>query len=108
MTYKIRLGLVIVSLLLMIVVIKILKKGRIPIKYSLIWILSSIIIFLVSLIPSLFEWISRLFGFVTMANMVCWNFYLCFTYDNNFFNSDDCRSKEKNYYVNPRNLTFKT
>lgn len=65
-----RLGLVIVSLLLMIVVIKILKKGRIPIKYSLIWILSSIIIFLVSLIPSLFEWISRLFGFVTMANMV--------------------------------------
>lgn len=70
MTFNLRLGLVIVSLLLMIVVIKILKKGRIPIKYSLIWILSSIIIFLVSLIPSLFEWISRLFGFVTMANMV--------------------------------------
>ena len=99
MTFNLRLGLVIVSLLLMIVVIKILKKGRIPIKYSLIWILSSIIIFLVSLIPSLFEWISRLFGFVTMANMVVGIF---------IFNSDDCRSKEKNYYVNPRNLTFKT
>ena len=70
MTFNLRLGLVIVSLLLMIVVIKILKKGRIPIKYSLIWILSSIIIFLVSLMPSFIECISRLLGFVPMENMV--------------------------------------
>ena len=70
MTFNLRLGLVIVSLLLMIVVIKILKKGRIPVKYSFVWILSVIVILLVGLIPSLFGWISRLFGFVTMANMV--------------------------------------
>lgn len=70
MTFNLRLGLIIVSLLLLIVVIKILKKGRIPIKYSLVWILSSFIIFMVGLIPGLFSWISRLFGFVTMANMV--------------------------------------
>ncbi len=70
MTFNLRLGLIIVFLLLMIVVIKILKKGRIPVKYSLVWIMSGFIILLVGVIPSLFECISRLFGFVTMANMV--------------------------------------
>lgn len=70
MSYNLRLGLIIVSLLLLIIVLVILKKGRMPVKYSLIWILSSIIILLVGLVPNLFNCISKIFGFMTMSNMV--------------------------------------
>lgn len=70
MSYNLRLGLIIVSLLLLIIVLTILKKGRMPVKYSLVWIFSSLIILLVGLVPNLFKWISNLFGFVTMSNLV--------------------------------------
>lgn len=70
MLINLRIGLFIVSLLLLIISITILKKGRMPVKYSLIWILSSIIILLIAVIPSLFVYLSRLIGFETMSNMV--------------------------------------
>lgn len=70
MSYTLRLGLIIVSLLLLIIVLVILKKGRMPVKYSLIWIFSSLLILLVGLVPNLFKWISNLFGFVTMSNLI--------------------------------------
>ena len=70
MSINLKLGLVIVSLLIFIVILVILKKGRMPIKYSLIWIFSSFIILLVALIPDLFYYFSNILGFITMSNMV--------------------------------------
>ena len=76
MSYTLRLGLIIVSLLLLIIVLVILKRGRMPVKYSLIWIFSSLLILLVGLVPNLFKWISNLFGFVTMSNLIIGIFIL--------------------------------
>lgn len=70
MLINLRIGLFIVSLLLLIISIIILKKGRMPVKYSLIWILSSIIILLIAVMPNLFVYLSKLVGFETMSNMV--------------------------------------
>ena len=62
MTFNLRLGLVIVSLLLMIVVIKILKKGRIPIKYSFCFASMQMILQVLSLLPSLAKPIRLILG----------------------------------------------
>lgn len=70
MSISLRLGLIIVSLLLLIVVITILKKGRIPVKYSLFWIFSVIVILLIGIIPDLFGIVANIFGFNTMSNLV--------------------------------------
>ena len=70
MSINLRLGLIIVSLVLLIVVLSQLKKRRIPVKYSLVWMLSSLIILLIAIIPNIFVKVSSLLGFVTMSNLV--------------------------------------
>lgn len=70
MSNNLRLSTIMVGLILIIITTTILKKGRIPVKYSLIWFLSGIIIVLVGLMPSLVGAISSLLGFVTISNMI--------------------------------------
>lgn len=70
MSISLRLGLVIVALVIMIIVLAQLKKRRIPVKYSLVWMLSSIIILLIAIVPRLFVAIAKYLGFVTMSNLV--------------------------------------
>ena len=70
MSISLKLGMIIVALLIFIIVGTYLKKDRMPIKYSLIWFLSALIILLVALAPGIFYFFSDLLGFVTMSNMV--------------------------------------
>ncbi len=70
MSISLRLGLIIVSLVLLIIVLLQLRKRRIPVKYSLVWMFSSLIILLIAIIPQLFILIAKLLGFVTMSNLV--------------------------------------
>lgn len=70
MSISLRLGLVIVSLVLLIVVLLQLRKRRIPVKYSLVWMASSLIILLIAVVPGLFIVIAKYLGFVTMSNLV--------------------------------------
>lgn len=70
MSISLRLGLVIVSLVLLIVVLLQLRKRRIPVKYSLVWITSSFVILLIAIIPQLFVKVAKLLGFITMSNLV--------------------------------------
>lgn len=70
MSINLRLGLIIVSLVLMIIVLLQLRKRRIPVKYSLVWIFSSITILLIGVVPQIFITIANLLGFVTMSNLV--------------------------------------
>ena len=76
MPLKLRLLLVGVSLLLILIVIFILRKDRMPIKYSLVWFFSAFIILLLGIIPELFEIISSLIGFITISNMIIGVFIL--------------------------------
>ena len=70
MSISLRLGLVVVSLVLLIVVLAQLKKRKIPVKYSLVWMFSSFIILLIAIIPGLLIGIAKFLGFVTMSNLV--------------------------------------
>ena len=62
--------LIIFSLALFIATTGVLKKGRIPIKYALVWYLSSFIIFAVAIFPFLLEMVAKFLGFKTISNMV--------------------------------------
>lgn len=70
MSINLRIGMIIVGLLLLYITVIILKKGRMPVKYSLIWVLSSIVILLIGIIPSLFGVFAKLLGFFTISNMI--------------------------------------
>jgi hypothetical protein len=60
----------IVALIILLVIIQILRKGRVPVKYSLVWFLSAIIIMFVSMFPGVLEYFAGLMGFATISNMV--------------------------------------
>lgn len=70
MFLNLRLSLILVSIALAIVTTVVLRNGRIPIKYSLLWYLSSVVIFLVAVFPVVIETISKFLGFATLSNLV--------------------------------------
>lgn len=70
MSDKLKITLFIFSIIMLIVTSIVLKKGRIPIKYSLLWYLAAIIILLVSIFPMILEYFQELFGFETLSNLV--------------------------------------
>lgn len=58
------------AILLFFVTTHILKKGRIPEKYSLLWYFISLIILLVGIVPNFLNIISEKIGFQVLSNMV--------------------------------------
>ena len=70
MTLILRIFLIIFALILLFVTTIVLKKGRIPIKYSLLWYFSGIIILVVSVFPFSINWLASLIGFKTISNFV--------------------------------------
>ena len=65
-----RLAVIIFSLLLFIMITYILKKGRMPIKYSLIWYFADLVIFMAAVFPSFMTSLARLIGFEYLSNMI--------------------------------------
>ena len=57
-------------LLLFVVIIYILRKGKISVKYSLVWLLASFVLLLFILFPGLLAWLTNLLGFNLGANMI--------------------------------------
>lgn len=70
MTTVLRIFLIAFALVLLFVTTMVLKKGRIPIKYSLLWYLSGGIILAVAIFPFSIEWLATLIGFKTISNFV--------------------------------------
>ena len=70
MSLSLRIALIVVGLLLLLIVLRVLRKGQVQIKYALPWIFSSIIIMLIGIVPFIFIFISEKLGFVAMSNLV--------------------------------------
>ena len=70
MNLSLKIALIIFSIILALITTKILKKGRMPIKYSLLWYFCSLIILLVAVFPFIIEYVSNLFGFKTLSNLI--------------------------------------
>ncbi len=58
------------SIFLTLITTIVLRKGRIPIKYSLVWYFPSFSLFLIAIFPNFISKISTLLGFETISNFV--------------------------------------
>lgn len=63
-------GLLMVGISLLIIITIILRKGRIPMKFALVWYVPACAIILLALFPRIFEFFAHLFGFQTISNLV--------------------------------------
>lgn len=70
MSIKLRIALLIFSLVWFIIIFYLIRRDKLPIKYSMFWFLSMIIIFLIAVIPSILVFITDFFGFTTLSNLV--------------------------------------
>lgn len=70
MSLSLRIGLIVVGLILLLVVLSVVRKGKVPVKYALPWLFSSIIIMLIGIVPFLFGFFAKKLGFVVMSNLV--------------------------------------
>lgn len=52
------------------IIIYILRKGRISVKYSLVWLLATMTLLLLLIFPRLFSWLTKMLGFSLGSNMV--------------------------------------
>ena len=70
MSINLRIAISIIAIILILMTLVSVKKEKMPVKYSLIWLLSGFIILFVGLVPSTITIISNLLGFENMSNMV--------------------------------------
>ena len=70
MNIYLKIVLIITSVVLFFSTLNLVRKDKIAFKYSLIWLLSSIIILFVSLFPNLFGKITNLVGFKLSSNLI--------------------------------------
>lgn len=70
MSISLRILLLVFSIVLALATTIVVKKGRMPIKYSLLWYFSSLIVFVLAVFPFIIEWVAGLFGFITLSNLV--------------------------------------
>lgn len=70
MSINLRISLIIFSVLMTLITTKVLKKGRIPIKYSLLWYFSSLIVFILAVFPVIIEKSATIAGFTTISNLI--------------------------------------
>lgn len=70
MSKSLTITLIVVAIFFMLLTTYVLKKGRIPEKYSLLWYGFSLIILLVGIFPNIFGFISTKLGFEAMSNLI--------------------------------------
>lgn len=70
MSVSLRVLLLVFSIVLALATTIVVKRGRMPIKYSLLWYFSSLIVFVLAVFPFIIEWVAGLFGFITLSNLV--------------------------------------
>ncbi len=59
-----------VSILLYLIISFILLKGRISLKYALVWFVPSTVIFLLAIIPDVFYQLGKMLGFQTLSSLI--------------------------------------
>lgn len=70
MQNNLRVVLILLSVILVIIILKLVAKNKLPIKYSLFWLASAIVVFLVGLVPRFIGEFTSLIGFETSASLI--------------------------------------
>ena len=63
-------GLLLVGIFLFLIITIILRKGRISMKFALVWYTPAIAIIILAIFPKLFILLANMFGFQTISNLV--------------------------------------
>jgi len=70
MSLPLMIVLIVFSVFLIVLVSILVARGKIPIKYSLLWYAFAILILLVGIVPDVFGMFGRLIGFNIMSDLV--------------------------------------
>lgn len=70
MSLKLKICILLFSLLLFIITSYLLKKEKISVKYSLVWYLISLILIIVALMPFIVNSVQKIIGFDSTSNMI--------------------------------------
>ena len=70
MPLSLKLEVIAFNLIIISIVLFIVRKGRITIKYSLVWLFSCCVFLLFAIIPKFMETIANTFGFKVLSNMI--------------------------------------
>lgn len=70
MSNNLRILLVIVAILLILLIMRLISKNKLPVKYSLFWLCACLVIFLVGAFPNFINIFTKLVGFQTTSNLV--------------------------------------
>lgn len=70
MPNTLRIILIVFALVLLLITLNCVSKNKMPIRYSLIWIVSSIILVVVGIFPNFSNLITKIVGFQTTSNLV--------------------------------------
>ena len=58
------------GLLIFLVTLQLLRRGRIPVKFSILWVIVAVILLVVGIFPNFIVLISTRIGFISMSNML--------------------------------------
>lgn len=70
MNNHLRIFLIVLSIILTILLLRLVAKNKLPVKYSLFWFLSAFVVFLVGVIPNFMGMFTRLIGFETTSSLI--------------------------------------
>lgn len=70
MSLSLKLDSIIFILFIIILIIILVKKDKISVKYSLVWLLPCILLLIFVLIPGFLTFVTKLSGFQTSSNMI--------------------------------------
>lgn len=61
---------IVFSVILILVVLLFVRKGKITIKYSLVWLGSTFILLILSIFPSVLSWLTKIIGIQVASNLI--------------------------------------
>ena len=65
-----RIEIIVAFFFLLCVILYNLKKGKMPVKYALVWIFSAVVMILCACFPQIIGFITRLLGFELISNVI--------------------------------------
>lgn len=77
MSFELALSSIIFLLFIMFFILHLVKKRRISVKYSLVWLIPCVILIIFTLVPGLMSFVTNLLGFQTASNMIL-TLLICF------------------------------
>lgn len=70
MSGNLRIFLIVLSILLVVIILRLVAKNKLPIKYSLFWFLASFVVFLVGVFPNFIGMFTKMIGFETTSSLI--------------------------------------